>query len=624
MYLLTQFYYWTRAVASLDSGATGWASPLGMPGNFNPLGWLSYDARADGEALFHSFSRGHIYTPRVASIVFRTTSTPAGIVLNGTALTSSVVNSARLFSTVSLQPGYTPIEVRWRHNSQQLDWFRLDFSIDGAPFTSDTFGVLYGPMPLVCPAGVFCAAGASSVLGSGKCRAGSYCPPGSVSALGNGTCPQSGGYFCPPGSVSPTGLPASTMMGTLLGVRERRRGYRNGLGYYMATPTSDPTSAFFAMTVANVSAQLAVFAGLPCVCVDRNYPEPRVYLPDQNSVLRVWDSATNQVTFIAGGGSDTNGVGSKVSFSFGGDVNIAVDDRIFADSVLYVAATSSHCIHKVAIATQNVTRVAGWSYGFADGIGTNARFFFPSQLALDKRTSPFSLLVADWDNNRIRKIELSEPATVTTIAGTGVAGSASGPALSAQFRRPSGISLGPATLNESHILYIVDYDAPIRFSKLDLNTMTLSPIVSGASGYADGVGSNAKFDSPRCLLAADVLGKTILFFVETNLVRSLDVATGITSTLAGSPVYWQYDFISGLGAASSFYSPSSISIFSHDPVSGAYRFLISDSANYAVRTMDYVPMSNRTCLVGTCNLRAPDRHRLLVVLSFAGFVCVTE
>jgi hypothetical protein len=626
MYLFTQFYYWTSATASLDSGATGWSSPLGMPGNFNPLAWVSYDARADGEALFHSFSRGHIYTPRAASIVFRTTSVgssnaPAGIVLNGASIASSVIHPARLFSTVTLQPGFTPIEIRWRTNIKSLNWFQVEFSIDGAPFTSDTLGVLYGPLSLVCPAGVYCAAGASSVLGSGKCRAGFYCMAGSTSVQGNGTCPQSGGYFCPPGSVSPTGLPSSTIVGTLLGDRQRLSGNHNGLGYYMAEPPTSlyPASVYFTMTVANVSAQLAVLAGLPSACVDRNYPQPRVYLPDQSNKLRVWDSATNQVTSIAGGGSAIDGIGTHVQFYFGGSVYMVIDDRIPGDSVLYIAESSAHRIRKVVIATQNVTVVAGVSsHGFVDDVvGTNAKFFFPSALVLDKRTSPASLLVADWDNNRIRKIVLSESAVVTTIAGTGAAGFTSGPALSAQLNRPCGLSLGPATLNESHLLYIAEYAAPVRFSKLDLNTMILFPIVTGSGtfGNVDGIGSNAQFYSPISLLAVDVLGKTILFFVEDyNRVRSHDVATGMTSTLAGPPGgVPALDYISGIGAVATFYGLKSVSILSHDPVTGAHRFLMADSANYVVRTMDYVPISNRTCLAGAC---CTYRHLQLVYQFF--------
>jgi hypothetical protein len=608
MYLLTQFYYWTKAVASLDSDATGWSSPLGMPGNFNPLGWVSYDARADGEAFFHSFSRGHIYTQRAASIVFRTFGARAGIVVNGVLILNSVanVNIETLTSpAVALQPGFTPIGIRWRIQAQSLHWFQVEFSIDGAPFTNDTFGVLYGPMSLACPAGVYCAAGASTVLGSGKCRAGSYCMAGSTSALGNGTCPQSGGYFCPPGSVSPTGLPSSTIVGTLLGVRERLRGNQNGLGYYLAAPTSVyPASVYFDMTKANVTAQLAVLSGLPSACVDHNYPQPRVYLPDQNNLLRVWDSATNQVTLIAGGGWSIDGVGSNVNFAFGGDVNMAVDDRVPEESVLYVAESSAHRIRKVVIATRNVTIVAGGgSHALVDGIGTSAKFEFPTGLALDKRTSPFSLFVADWGNHRLRKIVLSEPAVVTTVA------------LSAQLNRPSGLSLGPATLNESHLLYIVEYDAPVRFSKLDLNTMILSAIVSGTWGNVDGIGTNAKFYSPISLLAADVLGKTILFFVENYYhVRSHDVVTGMTTTLAGPPGTPPYDYISGIGSVATFYSPKSISIFSHDPASGAHRFLIADSTNYVVRTLDYVPISNRTCLPGAFRFRAHCGDHVLTVM----------
>ena len=70
------------------------------------------------------------------------------------------------------------------------------------------------------------------------------------------------------------------------------------------------------------------------------------------------------------------------------------------------------------MATTVVTTVAGQgSAGFADGKGAVARFNYPTGVAL-ARDASFAL-VGDYNNHRIRKIDLTTSAfTVSTIAGS--------------------------------------------------------------------------------------------------------------------------------------------------------------------------------------------------------------
>ena len=93
------------------------------------------------------------------------------------------------------------------------------------------------------------------------------------------------------------------------------------------------------------------------------------------------------------------------------------------------------------------TGVAGYS---GDGIATFAQFNFPSAVARD---AAGNLYIADTQNHRIRKI--SSLGIISTVAGTGVAGSAgdAGPATSAQLNHPSSV-----TVDGAGNLYIADKD----------------------------------------------------------------------------------------------------------------------------------------------------------------------
>src|SRR5947207_14771801 len=84
---------------------------------------------------------------------------------------------------------------------------------------------------------------------------------------------------------------------------------------------------------------------------------------------------------------------------------------------IYVADYWNHSIRKITPSGE-VTTLAGqpgfFNGGWADGVGSMARFHNPTGVALDDNGNVY---VADQTNNRIRKINLF--GMVTTIAGGG-------------------------------------------------------------------------------------------------------------------------------------------------------------------------------------------------------------
>jgi serine/threonine protein kinase len=121
---------------------------------------------------------------------------------------------------------------------------------------------------------------------------------------------------------------------------------------------------------------------------------------------------------VAGNHGTDDGVGDNAHFST--PWSVASDPG----GLLFVADTSSCTIRKI---TTNgvVTTFAGLAggYGYADGVGNQARFWNPHGVALDKAGNVF---VADTGNHLVRRI--SPDGSVTVLAGRpGSPGFADGP-----------------------------------------------------------------------------------------------------------------------------------------------------------------------------------------------------
>ena len=97
-----------------------------------------------------------------------------------------------------------------------------------------------------------------------------------------------------------------------------------------------------------------------------------------------------------------------------------------------MADKSNHLIRKIVISTGVVSTLAGsTSAGSTDATGTSAKFSNPVGIVTDGT----NLYVADGDNHRIRKIVIATGA-VTTLAGSGQAGSTDAPGTAARLNYP--------------------------------------------------------------------------------------------------------------------------------------------------------------------------------------------
>src|SRR6185295_12473874 len=168
------------------------------------------------------------------------------------------------------------------------------------------------------------------------------------------------------------------------------------------------------------------------------FNEPWAIACDTNNNLYVADTKSYKirkitsagvVTTLAGTGTfgTTNGAANVAQFGFPAGIAVSKDG-----SIIYVADRMTHVIRKIQAGM--VSTFAGTIYisGSTDGTGTAAKFDHPYSLCLDNSDN---VIVADEWNNKIRKI--SPLQSVTTIAGTGIARSKDGNAIStASFSAP--------------------------------------------------------------------------------------------------------------------------------------------------------------------------------------------
>ena len=209
------------------------------------------------------------------------------------------------------------------------------------------------------------------------------------------------------------------------------------------------------------------------------------------------------VATLAGSGVGGFADGTSTAAQFYLPEGVAVDSA----GTIYVADTNNNSIRKITPAGVVTTLAGSGAFAFADGTGTAAQFYLPSGLVVD---SAGTIYVADTTNNRIRKI--TPAGVVTTLAGSGVSGSANGTGTAAQFKSPAGVAL-----DSSGVVYVVEYGGN-RIRKITPAGVVTTLAGSGAPGSANGTGTAAQFYYPSGI-AVDSAGVIYVADNNSNLIR---------------------------------------------------------------------------------------------------------
>lgn len=225
-----------------------------------------------------------------------------------------------------------------------------------------------------------------------------------------------------------------------------------------------------------------------------------------------------------------------------------------------------------------VITFAGGASGYADGVGTNAKFTGPAGLTIDDTGN---LYVADRSNHRIRKI--TPNAEVSTIAGTGVCGYQNGDKTQAQFCVPT-----CAVLDKSGNIFVTDKSFNwIRKITPSGNVSVFAG--SGFNGWKDGQGTKADFNNPDGI-TIDAAGNLYVMDSQNSAVRKV-APDGIVTTFSGRPHNYNPAFMDGDASTARFNLASGIEIDKDG------NLFVADRENNRIRKITVA--GNVSTIVGT-------------------------
>jgi Leucine-rich repeat (LRR) protein/sugar lactone lactonase YvrE len=239
------------------------------------------------------------------------------------------------------------------------------------------------------------------------------------------------------------------------------------------------------------------------------------------------------LSVVAGTGKrgKTGDDGPAIEAKLNNPQGIAVDE----EGNLYIADTNNHRIRKVD-SNGIITTIAGigkGGYAGDNGLATAAKLKKPTAIVFDNNGH---LYITDSGNHRIRKVsgqrtrKPSANSLITTVAGDGRSGyrGDNGPATGARLNNPTGLAV-----DNQNNLYIADTDNH-RIRKVDLTGTITTVAGNGIKGYSgDGDPATAAQINAPTGLEVDSTGNLYIADRNNHRIRKVD-NEGIITTFTGT------------------------------------------------------------------------------------------
>lgn len=258
-----------------------------------------------------------------------------------------------------------------------------------------------------------------------------------------------------------------------------------------------------------------------------------VYVTDGTKIRKITPAGV--VSTFAGAGG---GLGAMNGIAIDGNGNLFAIEQTLIRKVTPAGAVSTVPI--IGATISNGSDIAVDAFGnlyISDGIASiykiapngvakrlNNQNVIASGIAVD---AVGNVYCGGYNTHKVFKVAVN--GTVTTVAGSGIAGYADGTGTAAQFNEPVGV-----TLDASGNLYVMDYVGS-RIRKIAPGGVVSTIAGSGNVGYADGVGTSAQFNYPLHL-ALDTTGNLFVTDRLNYRIRSINVC-GASGALPGAAAY---------------------------------------------------------------------------------------
>ena len=262
----------------------------------------------------------------------------------------------------------------------------------------------------------------------------------------------------------------------------------------------------------------------------------------------VWSQYDFTISTVAGDGLlgfDGDG-GDPLLAEFTLPAGIDIDPT---DTYLYIADQCNHRIRRIDLANNIITTIVGSGVGGHSGTTdpNTSSLNFPGDVYVDKNGDVF---IVDSGNHQVKKLEVATN-MLTVIAGTGTAGyNGDGiAATAAQLNFPRGIEG-----DEDGNLFIADYYNN-RIRKIDANGIITTIAGTGSDEYSGdgGMGTAASLNAPRDV-TLDYFGNIYIADSHNHRIRQIDAQTGIISTFGGMGTP-DFSGDGGMAAAATFNIP---------------------------------------------------------------------